>query len=124
MWQYNYSNELHHHGVKGMKWGVRKAITRYKQDKAGHERYKQFMKDYNGGKVKKYKPKKGDVRYDEEGWYSDRDILMTTLDHMPKVKADWKLEQSYQARVGKAAVGASLGVLAGVTIAMFKNGGK
>lgn len=24
MWQYNYSSELYHHGVKGMKWGVRK----------------------------------------------------------------------------------------------------
>ena len=25
MWQYVYTNELYHYGVKGMKWGVRKS---------------------------------------------------------------------------------------------------
>lgn len=27
MWTYNYTNELYHHGVKGMRWGHRKAVS-------------------------------------------------------------------------------------------------
>lgn len=33
MWQYNYSNELCHYGVKGMKWGVRKKYYKSYMDR-------------------------------------------------------------------------------------------
>ena len=33
MWQYNYSNELYHYGVKGMKWGVRKKYYKSYMDR-------------------------------------------------------------------------------------------
>lgn len=33
MWRYNYSNELYHYGVKGMKWGVRRSKEELKYDK-------------------------------------------------------------------------------------------
>ena len=32
MWSYNYSNELYHYGVKGMKWGVRRSPVQLGHD--------------------------------------------------------------------------------------------
>lgn len=37
MWNYNYydNNELYHHGIKGMKWGVRRTPTQLGHDTGG-----------------------------------------------------------------------------------------
>ena len=55
MWTYNYSNELYHYGVLGMKWGVRKGrstsskLTRKRKASNYHEDYK---KAHSGKSVK------------------------------------------------------------------------
>lgn len=67
-----YSNELYHHGTKGMKWGVRRyQNTDGSLTNAGKSRYardareKEFNK-YDGSSEKYYKQSKKNVRTDLE----------------------------------------------------------
>lgn len=48
MWTYNYTNELYHHGVKGMRWGVR-----HKRELIGRRHRRTQEHDENGNKTKK-----------------------------------------------------------------------
>lgn len=57
MWAYNYSNELYHHGVKGMRWGVWNSDTR--------QRYASSSNTQHLGK--KYATVKGSNKYGHVG---------------------------------------------------------
>lgn len=67
MWEYRYTDELYHHGVKGMKWGVRKkrpaSLTKAKSNyKSAQDEYvKSFNKAY-GKSLAAYSPLKNTDR--------------------------------------------------------------
>lgn len=98
--QYYFTDELYHHGVKGMKWGVRRMKNKYygSYTKAGIKRFNNSLEKYESkDKIyKDYKKSKGSTKQDVQKAKMDRKEAKYRL------KADYKhLKQDKLADKGK-----------------------
>ena len=92
MWEYNYTDELYHYGVKGMKWGRRKGIR----------------------STQKSKRPIGSTSWDRPSPSKDSQILVGEKKYT-KAKSELTPEQK-KARNKKIAIGAAI---AGGTLAAY-----
>ena len=55
MWQYNYSDEIYHYGIKGMRWGVRRSRAQLVRNKSSayNSEKNEWIKEPEGGSIKK-----------------------------------------------------------------------
>lgn len=86
-------NELYHHGVKGMKWGVRKAVTTTSSVRKKKEAMKTAKKDYNKAYNKAYNrafaaysPFKKHRQANDERW----EDAANKAEILRKAKSDYK----------------------------------
>lgn len=102
MWQYNYTNELYHYGVKGMKWGVRKkyysaatAANLTKKKRAYYDANKAYNRSFNNAyyrSVASLSPVKKHRKANEDRW----------VDAYNKAQALNKAQKEYKSAKGKA----------------------
>ena len=135
MWQYNYSNELYHYGVLGMRWGVRKSRY-YNEDGSLNERGKKKQekelnrkrksKSYTDNqsadsvRAKKIKEKKLDEMSNQE---------LRDLNNRMQLESQYKQltkRKNYVNKIVKSYIGTAttIAAVAGATTSLYKMGNK
>ena len=110
MWTYNYSNELYHYGVKGMKWGVRR---RAKKDAKEFARAKMYYGEGAGTRRKLIKATVEERSKDPDykkafDYYSSKQDMSK---HASGAKRERKVRDTASAagRAGKGVINVALG---------------
>ena len=113
------NNELYHHGVKGMKWGVR----RYQNAGANKRRSKKVSTD-----SEKTKERKKIAIFKKAFNEKIKDIDNSTLNHgrafitqhlLDQQFNDWSMQETTRASINAANQAASLGISGGANPFMF-----
>lgn len=129
MWEYNYTDELYHHGVKGMKWGVRKSERKTNELDSKRKAYKQAKKEYKKSFNKAYNrsaaaysPFKRHRQANDKRWEDAADKAKKAAeakDAYKSAKKDFKKNATIGQKIGQGAktAGRALAVIGKLALA-------